>query len=138
MRKLGKILFVDDCPERLEALQSLNREMAGVVPALTVCDALNKLRDDGPWDVVFLDRDMGEERVMDPYPYEPSGEDVAYAIANGSLGWKPKLVVVHSLNFDRARLMLETLKKGNIRHARIPFTDLIQYPLNNLWGELGW
>jgi len=138
MKTLGKVLFVDDAPERLEALKLLNHEMRTVVAAETVATALNQLRENGPWDVVFLDRDMGEERVMDPYPYEPSGEDVAFALADGSLGWKPKLVIVHSLNFDRAKLMMETLKKGNIRTWRVPFTDLIRYPLGNIWIEVGW
>jgi hypothetical protein len=133
-----RILFVDDAPERLAGLASRDAIMATATEARTVLEAFSKLREKGPWDIIFLDRDMGEERTMDPYPYEPSGEDVANLLASGEFQWKPRLVVVHSMNFNRAKLMVEILRKANIRTMRIPFTVLVSSPLMNLWREAGW
>jgi CheY-like chemotaxis protein len=133
-----RILFVDDAPERLAGLASRDAVMATAAEASTVLEALNKLREHGPWDIIFLDRDMGEDRVMDPYPHEPSGEDIAYLLAGAELQWKPRLVVVHSMNFERAKLIVAILRKANIRTMRIPFTVLVNSPLINLWREAGW
>lgn len=101
-----RILVLED--EFYRHLQFVNNLVGHVVVVLNNSkNCIEALRDHGPWDVLFLDHDL-------------EGGDVGMKVVNYICGeWEkeapecdlPNRIVVHSLNIERNKAMMQALKK---------------------------
>ena len=79
----------------------------------------------GPWDVAFLDHDLGLERqgTKDTTGREHTGFDTAKFIVEMPVDKRPKIVVVHSWNPIGALQMYQLLKEAKIEVHRWEFNS---------------
>jgi hypothetical protein len=88
-----KILVLDDDKSRLRAFQQK------LIGAVVTCD---KLKNEDPFDVIFLDHDLGGKI------YVPSGPGTGWEVAEwlkNNPEKKPKKIIFHTLNENGARCM---------------------------------
>lgn len=113
------VLVVDDEVSRLEAMKA-SGVFKGVTPVYAHSALLAiELICAKPWEVLFLDHDL-ETYMHDPYPREITGQHVVQVLLAQS--WRPKLVVVHSMNFGAAKIMEAMLDDAGVEHIRTPVT----------------
>lgn len=119
----NRVLVVDDMPDRLGAMIS-----DGVLVTKQITYAPNALRaicllGEEKFDVVFLDHDLetylGEREL--------TGQDVARTLASLPPEFRPKHVVIHSMNFPGARAIEAILREAGIDHTRIPLTAFVNW-----------
>ena len=97
-----RILFLDDFSERSE-------EFLALVPhghwVETAADCIARLAE--PWDVVFLDHDLGGMAFVDPQEEDTGSGVVRWVVAN-----RPAVgrFIVHSLNQGAAEQMVADLQ----------------------------
>ncbi len=97
-----RILFLDDFPER-------SAEFLALVPhghwVETAADCIARLAE--PWDVVFLDHDLGGMAFVDPEEEDTGSGVVRWVVAN-----RPRVgrFIVHSLNEGAATPMVADLQ----------------------------
>jgi CheY-like chemotaxis protein len=120
----NRVLFVDDQSSRLDALREAGVLQTEVVHAASALDGIDAVVDGGPWDVVFLDHDL-DTKVYDPYPREVTGQDVARVLAG--MAWRPRLVVVHSMNPVGAASIEAVLRDAGIRCLILPMSTLAAF-----------
>lgn len=107
-----KILVLDDNEYRHEAF---SKKLAGhdVWHTYTAEQTSKVLAHQGPFDVVYLDHDLGETHT---------GMDVARYITGGlAVQKRPLQVIVHSHNTAGAERMEAELRAAGITAAREPF-----------------
>ena len=108
-----RILILDDMAERLTQFTK-NYGKYELVMVMTAADAIHALENMPPFDVVFLDHDLGGE-IYCPSD-EKSGWTVAEWIRDSVLrsdGRTPKEVIVHTLNEDGRKKMIATMNETN-------------------------
>lgn len=89
-------------------------------------DTIDALNTKGPFDVVYLDHDLGDFRVAEKNEYDRpyTGHDVALYIARVlDPDKRPGRVVVHSWNPDGARAMRQVLQDAGIPAVCLPYSD---------------
>lgn len=78
-----------------------------------------------PYDVIFLDHDLGGEQFVPEDPNENNGTKVVSSCSKWASD-KNVLIVVHSLNGPAALNMIANLEMdGYLNVKRIPFTQLV-------------
>lgn len=102
-----RILFLDDDYERLE-LAKKNFDGHDLYLATTVKEAINCLEDASPFDMVYLDHDLGGKQMVESG--ESTGYEVAEFIKQMPKYLLPKRVIIHSFNPVGALNMLNLLK----------------------------
>ena len=111
--KVESILFLDDCPGRTRRIKE---RVPGVHCVETADEAIWKLSADGPWDIVFLDHDLGGEVYCDSDREDTGMEVVRWIVKN-----KPKIgqIVVHTHFESAADIMARKLSvAGYTVHVR--------------------
>lgn len=113
-----KILFLDDDPNRGERFL---REHGDVVWTKTARSTIDVLFDFDPFDVVYLDHDLGGEVYVDSGREDTGMEVVRWVEAN-----RPAVgrFVVHSLNYPAAAQMVGRLRDAGYEAEYVPFTRL--------------
>lgn len=79
------------------------------------------LRDQPPFDVVFLDHDLSEEAEASQAVKEKTGTDVAEFIANMDATKRPRKAVIHSLNAPGRQRMRTILEQAGLPVVFLPF-----------------
>lgn len=121
-----RILILDDVKYRHDVYDKLYGD-DDVFHSYTFSDFLSKL-DNGPWDLIHLDHDLGDF-VDNPDLYtdgwgkirEYNGTDASDRICNLPDNKLPKRIVVHSINPVGARRMVDMLKHRGIPTIWEPF-----------------
>jgi len=109
---------MDDQEERHKSFKRNYFEGNDLVRVYDAQEAINSLLSMGPnrFDVAFLDHDLGG------IPFEPCSDKCGCAVAKfirDNPQYRPKLIIVHSLNKGGADLMLGKMGLDAINH--IPF-----------------
>jgi len=114
------VLWLDDSNDRTKLFRS-HAPYAVLTETAAECIA-KMIAADEPWDVVFLDHDLGGETYVDPSLPNTGSAVVRWICEN-----KPKIkrVIVHSCNTVAAQYMTEDLIKLGYDADRIPITNLI-------------
>jgi len=108
-----RVLFLDDAPERRA---EFNRRVPHGVCVETAAACIERLAE--PWDVVFLDHDLGGEVHSDPAGANTGSAVVRWIAANRpQVGW----FVVHSLNTPAGRAMQADLEDAGYGAAYLPW-----------------
>ena len=124
-----KVLVLDDDMARHQAFAN-NLARNDVTHADSYDRAVKALQDQDRFDVVFLDHDLNDFGLKSIGPSdsmyggarELTGNDVARFIAKALPKKKrPKMVVVHSINYDGSMNIVSTLKAAGIPVRREPF-----------------
>lgn len=111
------VLIIEDDPRRIK---SFRRELIGVsvTNITTAPSAIAWLMDHTP-KLIFLDYDLHEHGT--DYKKSGCGGDVAAWMTKQTRRFNMTFVVIHSLNDDGARRMMQKLQKQGIPVARMPF-----------------
>lgn len=116
-----KILFLDDDKRRKRDFRS-KVPFAKIVSTAGECiSAL--MEADEPWDMVFLDHDLGDEVFVESVREDCGMEVVRWIVHN-----KPEIeeIIVHSHNTPAGHNMLSSLKSADYRTRYVPFGTLIK------------
>jgi CheY-like chemotaxis protein len=105
-----KILVLDDSIERLQAFK---RGLIGHVVVLTSTapEAIEALDEQGPFDYVFLDHDLGDMSMVPSGP--GTGYEVALWLCKNSAKQPPN-IIIHSLNPAGAKAMASLLPTAKV------------------------
>lgn len=124
MNEKLQILFLDDAMYRHKSFFHNNYD----VSRTHVYDAdscLEKLRDeDNLFDIVFLDHDLDESTNNELNDDEKDGRHVTRMMTSEDIlsRYKEKVIVIHSLNSQGARIMYDTLTESGYTRVNIqPF-----------------
>lgn len=130
-----RILFLDDDEFRHKAITRtcIGHELVRVYTVPEFVSALG----DGPYDVIFLDHDLGGKQMVESDGEEETGYHAALAIIDLSIALRPKMVVIHSYNPVGAEIMCRKLIENGISAYKIPFDSRWEW-LNAPWTELGY
>ena len=110
-----RILILEDTEERIHKFkQKLQGNLVKITDKPKEC--IEWLRNDGPWDYIFLDHDMGP---VFSQPGEGTGWEVAKWIADNPQ-YCPTRVFLHTMNNVGAAAMMRTLGDANLRATYIP------------------
>lgn len=113
-----KILFLDDQEERHRSfLQRFGSDR--IFQAYSANEAIRLLKEESPFDAVFLDHDLGGFFLPSD---DTSGYAVACYIANMKENMLPKTITVHSWNEEGALRMLECLRAAAVNVTYEPFS----------------
>ncbi len=124
-----RILILDDIQERHDAFDRIyqDHEVAHAYVYHSFCD---KLKFDGPWDLIHLDHDLGDfPEVPDYYldgwgkRHEYNGTHAAKKISELSDQQLPKKVIIHSLNPVGSKNMLNDLTRRGVDVTWQPFDE---------------
>jgi len=109
-----RALFLDDCPERTAIFRSLVPDAVCVETADACIEQLSAC----PWDVAFLDHDLGGEVYVDS-----SKPNTGAAVVRWIVEHRPDVgsFVVHSLNADAAKRMVAGLREAGYGAEHVPF-----------------
>jgi len=120
-----KILFLDDNESR-HAQFEYEHQGDSLFKAYTVQEAINFLKDNSPFDIVYLDHDLGPvvttSNSIFPASTEDTGYEVARYISIMSDKLRPKEVIVHSWNPAGAARMRDILVEADVHVSYKPFT----------------
>lgn len=122
-----KILVLDDDHTRLKKFK---QALIGnkVICVKTADECINTLITGGPFEYCFLDHDLGGK------VHQKSGKGTGYEVAefiSQSNLFKPKHIIIHSINGPGARLMESVLREsGHESIQYIPFAWLKIESLN--------
>lgn len=118
MRTPWKVLILDDMEERHIAFKKKYKIDYNITSVYTAAEAIKALQDQ-KWDFVFLDHDLGGTMLV------PSGKETGYEvaeyIANNPETIPNEKIILHSLNFDGRRNMINVLRNVNIEVLDYPF-----------------
>jgi CheY-like chemotaxis protein len=101
-----RILIVEDNAERIKAFIDNYTSIAKLSLVLDTKDAIGTLEENDPFDVIFLDHDLGGETMVQ------SGKGTGYEVAQWLVDNPDKMaqfVILHSLNPTGRLNMLEVL-----------------------------
>jgi len=117
---VSKILFLDDDPIRTARLSQAEPKAVCVE---TAAECITQLKDNGPWDVVLLDHDLGGETYV-----SSSREDCGMEVVRWLELNKTEIgrIVVHSYNNYAVPHMMRALRRAGYSVVRIPFADLFR------------
>ena len=90
-----------------------------IFPVYTADSAINQLKENSPFDLVFLDHDLGGFYMPSD---KVSGFEVARHIAEMEESLHPKKVIVHSWNESAAMRMVEVLNDAGLSVSYEPFS----------------
>jgi len=116
-----RVLFLDDDPNRWK---SFSREVIGKAEPVwveTAKDAIDQLKTNGPFNIIFLDHDLGGKI------YAPSGEGTGWEVAKWIVDniEDPCRVIVHSMNPVGARNIKDLIPEAEIIPFHLLLTTLI-------------
>lgn len=104
-----RILILEDSFIRIEKfMEKLQRHVLKITDKPK--ELIDWLKNDGPWDYIFLDYDLGTEET---------GYEIAKYISRCPEVC-PKKVLIHSTNPVGTARMIDTLKNVGIKAAHIP------------------
>jgi len=115
-----KIFILEDSIERIKRFKARFFK-ADLFIAESVNEAVKLFKENYPFDVIFLDHDLGGEEMV-----ESVNENTGYQFSKFISGYDLKGVdiIVHSLNPQGADNIIQLLKGNDIRSRRVPFTAL--------------
>ena len=101
-----RILILDDDDTRH---RKFNRRLIGnyVVNTYTANECIEQLNENGPWEYCFLDHDLGGQIFQ--ASTKGTGWEVAKWISENK-SKKPMYVIVHSFNYNGAKLMTDLIE----------------------------
>lgn len=114
-----KVLFLDDDPKRLFKFKSYIPSAVLAATAEEMVQLLSELEETAK--CVFLDHDLGGRVFVDSSDKETGMEVVRWIVQNNP---DVQRFVVHSLNYEAARVMVEELITAGYKAEYIPFPDL--------------
>jgi CheY-like chemotaxis protein len=114
------VLILEDMEERLLLFQDILCKEGTVVDSTSVAGtAIGLLQNDRQYDMVFLDRDLG-----DPFDINVGNLVTDYLARAECKVSRGVLIIIHSVNTPEARKMLDTLIDAGYTNAH-----LIPYPI---------
>lgn len=117
-----KILFLDDDHYRCTQFRA-NIPYADIVN--TADEAIYMMQNNGPYDIVCLDHDLGGQQMVDERG-KNTGSEVVRQMVNMSL--PAKHVIVHSFNASAAHSMVLALMRAEYTTYNYPFgKDMITF-----------
>lgn len=130
-----RILVLDDIKYRHDIYDKIYSDDE-VVHSYTYHDFINHLNN-GPWDLVHLDHDLGEfvdnaDCYTDGWGKvrEYNGTHASYAISDMDDSKLPKRIIIHSINSIGARRMVDILQRRGIPTTWEPFASNPMYDNN--------
>ena len=122
---MGKVLIVDDDPMRFPDLIRFAKQNvvdAEIIMVLDSVAAENILIANGPWDMIFLDHDLGGLVYINSN--EPNtGYQIAKFIADHEIGFET--CVLHSMNPVGIKNMHDVLKDLGTVFV-VPYSDIME------------
>lgn len=114
---MERVLILDDDKGRHDKFK---RKLIGneVCHCYTADEAIEALKNNEPYDYIFLDHDLSTEFEK---PGKGTGYEVANWIANHPQKTAKKRIMIHSLNNIGAAAMMKRLGDVDIRASYIPF-----------------
>ncbi len=112
-----KVLFLDDDPARWSSFSKAMVGRAETIWAQTAIEAIEQLKDNSPFDMIFLDHDLGGKVYV--ASGEGTGWEVAKWIANNITN--PPRILIHSMNPVGAKEMKYLLPNAEV----LPFHMLL-------------
>lgn len=109
-----RVFVLDDMDERHAYF---SRKYGDTSRAWTAAQAVEVLSHGGPFDLAYLDHDLGDNPDV---PSNGTGLDVAHWLAHNTR-FLPRRVVIHSWNPDGARAMVLTLLAAGASVEARPF-----------------
>lgn len=123
-----KILVLDDMAVRHNAFRAdYGADNHTVISAFSYLEFLSKL-DDSPWDLIYLDHDLGEFHTADTYvdgwgkTQEYNGYHAALRICELEDALLPSEVIIQSINPGGSRAMKLILDRRGVKVSWQPFT----------------
>lgn len=125
-----KVLVLDDIKHRHDVFDRVYYDDQ-VVHCYRYHDFCDKLENDGPWDIVHLDHDLGDF-VDDADTYydgwgrkqEYNGQHAAAQVCE--MDKPPPRIIIHSVNPVGARAMLQMIQRRGIPVTWEPFDDFLR------------
>ncbi len=120
------VLFLDDCPARLEWAAEEFCTGNRFTPAKDASEAIGWLDHaktcHRPYDVVYLDHDLGDEKWQDS-----SEENTGMEVVRWVVAYKPKVgrFVVHSMNTPAGHEMVAKLRDAGYEAEYVSFMTLV-------------
>lgn len=119
-----KILFLDDMSQRHDLFEDYAKGVnATIVHVFSAKSAIKALEASGPFDVAFLDHDLGDTQFA-PTQFAPSDEKSGYAVAQWIAAHPESIkdhVIIHSYNPAGAKNMVMALIDSPFDVVAIPF-----------------
>ena len=117
-----KVLFLDDCPARQQWAADMFAIDHESTQPTTAASAIESLRTLGPFDAVYLDHDLGDEKYVDSARSDCGFEVVRWIIEN-----RPAIgeIIVHTINVTAGNLMTTALKRSGYPARHHPFDRII-------------
>lgn len=107
---LVKILILEDDPHRVSQFEK-NLSVSMITVTDRAEDAINHLKTQ-QWDVLYLDHDLGGDQMVESGP--GTGYEVAVFLEQNPK-YKPKAIVIHSLNVPGSMKMKQVLPEAILK-----------------------
>jgi len=119
---MSRVLVLDDDYDRHVTFRAL---LLGhdIICCYTAEQAIDSLEKSPQFDLACLDHDLNSAQAAGIGDHESCGMDVAEHIIAMAPERRPKRVIVHSWNVDRAMKMAYLLHKAGVQVSRIPFSS---------------
>lgn len=121
IKNKSKILVIEDIPVRRELFKKLLKNM-DVDFASSVFSAIVAIKSK-PFDIIFLDHDLGI-----PEPLDPKSPETGYEVCKYFIEYKLQkqaLIIIHSCNPVGAISMLNLLNESGYKAFLKPFTMIM-------------
>lgn len=115
-----RILVLEDNPDRQEAFR---RRYPDAVIVATAPACIERLAE--PWDLVYLDHDLGGNRLPGSDREDCGMVAVRYIIEHRPEHLEPAKFVIHSANHHRAQIMVADLRRAGYDAKLRSFINLL-------------
>lgn len=121
-----KILILEDDPNRVDIFRATLGDRHSLAFAETAAAAIAAINST-PFDVIFLDHDLGGQTYVAESD-ENTGSEVVRHLAYACGGGRETPIIIHSMNLPAAQAMQKNLLAAGYRHVyQIPFSKLTEY-----------
>lgn len=113
-----KVLFLDDCPVRHK--EFMENWIGHLVDWAWTAEQAKKFLEVNEYDLVMLDHDLEQQHYAEKC-FARTGGEVAQFMANTPERFEKTNIIVHSLNFDGRKRIIQILKSVGLEPVDLPW-----------------